>query len=214
MKRANAVTVIVVTIAAAIILTSCNEVEQKLRAREGWPTPTPNNAPRETNVASTAQSPDDLQFIDKMTAHHQQAVQMAQLATDRAQHAELKTMAHYMLDANLKEIDYMRSWRERWFPNRPLSGTERGQQRQAASGPAGSIDLDMGRIQAATGGDFDMLFLDMMIQHHQGAIEMSRDALAKAEHQEIKQLAQRIIDEQQKEIDQMNQWRESWKGKL
>jgi uncharacterized protein (DUF305 family) len=51
------------------------------------------------------------------------------------------------------------------------------------------------------------MFIDMMVPHHEGAVQMSKDALTRAEHQEVKTLAQQIIDAQQKEIDQMKQWK-------
>lgn len=60
---------------------------------------------------------------------------------------------------------------------------------------------------------YDERFIDMMIPHHQGAINMAKDALQKAQHPEIKKLAQNIIDSQQKEIDKLESWRKQWYGK-
>ena len=63
-------------------------------------------------------------------------------------------------------------------------------------------------MQSMKGGhDFDAMFIDMMVPHHESAVAMSRDAIVKAEHPEIKALAQRIIDAQTKEIDQMKTWK-------
>lgn len=59
---------------------------------------------------------------------------------------------------------------------------------------------------------YDERFIDMMIPHHQGAINMAKDALQKAQHPEIKKLAQNIIDSQQKEIDMLKAWRKEWYG--
>jgi uncharacterized protein (DUF305 family) len=50
----------------------------------------------------------------------------------------------------------------------------------------------------------------MMIAHHEGAVVMSKDALTKAEHPEIKQLAERIIKAQAPEIEQMKKWKAAW----
>jgi len=58
--------------------------------------------------------------------------------------------------------------------------------------------------------EFDLMFIDMMIVHHQGAIEMADVALERGEHQEIRDLAQSIISSQQAEIDQMRMWRDAW----
>jgi uncharacterized protein (DUF305 family) len=56
----------------------------------------------------------------------------------------------------------------------------------------------------------DERFIDAMVPHHQGAIEMAQVALENAEHDEIKQLAENIVSAQQREIEQMKQWREQW----
>jgi len=58
--------------------------------------------------------------------------------------------------------------------------------------------------------EFDLMFIDMMIVHHQGAIAMADVALERGEHQEIRDLAQSIISTQQAEIDQMQTWRDAW----
>lgn len=58
--------------------------------------------------------------------------------------------------------------------------------------------------------EMDLGFIDSMIPHHQSAIDMAEVALEQAEHEEIKELAQAIIDAQQAEIDQLEQWRDQW----
>jgi hypothetical protein len=57
---------------------------------------------------------------------------------------------------------------------------------------------------------FDARFIDSMIEHHQGAIEMATEAQSQAEHEEIKQLADAIIAAQQAEIEQLREWRTEW----
>jgi uncharacterized protein (DUF305 family) len=59
---------------------------------------------------------------------------------------------------------------------------------------------------------YDLRFIDMMIPHHQGAIAMAEDALKDSQHAEIKEMAQKIVDSQQKEIEQLKQWRRQWYG--
>lgn len=58
--------------------------------------------------------------------------------------------------------------------------------------------------------NFDLRFLDGMTPHHEGAVTMAQEALQKSQRPEIKQLAQAIIDAQQKEIAQMKEWRTAW----
>ena len=71
--------------------------------------------------------------------------------------------------------------------------------------------MDMGGLTVA-GAAFDLMFLSRMTQHHQGAVTMAKEALTKAGHPEIKQLARRISDAQQQEIAQMSRWRKAWGG--
>ena len=59
---------------------------------------------------------------------------------------------------------------------------------------------------------FDRQFIDMMVPHHQGATAMAQVALARAQHPQIKRLAQAIIADQNKEIAQMKTWRKAWYG--
>ena len=65
-------------------------------------------------------------------------------------------------------------------------------------------------LQGKVGDDFDKAFIDEMIVHHQGAVEMAQLALTNAKHQEIKTLANAIIKAQTDEIEQMKGWLKGW----
>jgi uncharacterized protein (DUF305 family) len=147
-------------------------------------------------------SPYDLQFLDTMTEHHQHGLEMAKLAVEKASHAELKTLAQKMMSDQQKEINQMKGWRDQWYAGQPKSVN--------MNMPGMSHHMDMSKLQAASGHEFDMMFLDMMIPHHQGAIDMSRDALRKAQHPEVKTLARQAISKQQKEKQTMTKWKSAW----
>ncbi len=68
------------------------------------------------------------------------------------------------------------------------------------------MNMDLGPADE----NFDLRFMDAMVPHHQGAVKMAQEALQKSKRPEIKQLAQSIIADQDKEIAQMQQWRKSW----
>ncbi|MGL5834447.1 MAG: DUF305 domain-containing protein [Waterburya sp.] len=68
------------------------------------------------------------------------------------------------------------------------------------------MSMDLGPADA----DYDLRFIDGMAVHHQGAVVMAEDALTKAQHPELKKLAQSIIDAQNNEISQMKAWRKAW----
>lgn len=73
-----------------------------------------------------------------------------------------------------------------------------------------SMDDMLEMLEGKTGDDFDAAFIEGMIPHHQGAIDMARMALRSAKHAEIKRMANDIISAQQREIDTMKQWQSSW----
>ena len=75
-------------------------------------------------------------------------------------------------------------------------------------------DMSMGQMNAAledkSGDEFDKAFIEMMIAHHQGAIEMAKLAADRAKHDEIKQLSEDILSAQSNEIDMMQSWQSGW----
>ena len=76
--------------------------------------------------------------------------------------------------------------------------------------PTAAAGSMAGMDQGGVSVPFDAMFIDGMIVHHQGAIDMAKDAQAKATKPEIKQLAEAILKTQQAEIDQMKAWRKEW----
>lgn len=157
---------------------------------------------------NAASQPYDLQFLDTMTHHHQGAVDMAKMAVEKANHPELKAFAQKIIVDQNKEIAQMKEWREKWYAGKPMA------MNMEMPGMNDSMKMMMGdemkKMEAATGNDFDLMFLDMMTPHHAGAITMSKEALQKAEHPEIKTLANNIIKAQEAEIKQMADWKKAW----
>ncbi|MEJ7848237.1 MAG: DUF305 domain-containing protein [Pyrinomonadaceae bacterium] len=157
---------------------------------------------------NAAAQPYDLQFIDTMSAHHKSAIDMAEVAVKKTQNAELKTFAQKIIDDQKKEISQMKDWREKWYAGKPAA------MNMEMPGMNDSMKTMMGdgmkKMEAMTGKDFDIHFLDMMTPHHAGASEMAKEALTKAEHPEIKTLANQIIKAQEAEIKQMADWKVKW----
>ncbi len=65
-------------------------------------------------------------------------------------------------------------------------------------------------LKGLSGDEFDRSFLELMIVHHQGALDMAKEVMTSGKHEELKQLAQNILTTQQQEIDQMKAWQEAW----
>lgn len=154
----------------------------------------------------------DLRFIDAMTPHHQGAVEMAKEAQQKSQHPEIKKLADDIIKDQNKEIAQMKQWRQAWYPkagDKPMAyHAQMGQMMEMSPDQMKSMmmSMDLGAADA----QFDLRFINAMIPHHEGAVTMAKDALSKSKHPEIKKLAQDIVTSQQKEIDQMKQWRKDW----
>lgn len=73
-----------------------------------------------------------------------------------------------------------------------------------------AMDGMMANLENKTGDSFDSAFIDEMILHHRGAIEMANLAIHNAKHQEIRDLAKAIIEAQSKEISTMTEWKAQW----
>jgi len=157
---------------------------------------------------NAASQPYDLQFLGTMSSHHQSAIDMAETAVKKTQNQELKAFAQKIIADQKKEIAQMKGWREKWYAGKPPAIN------MEMPGMNDSMKMMMGdgmkKFEAATGKEFDLMFLDMMTAHHAGATTMAKEALTKAEHPEIKTLANQIIKAQEAEIKQMNDWKAKW----
>ncbi len=152
--------------------------------------------------------PYDLQFIDAMVAHHQGAIAMAQPADSNALHPELKDFARKVMEDQSREVAQMTQWRDQWFPGRAKTTNIYDMPGMSRT----MMDISPMHMEKLTGAAFDRMFVDMMIPHHEGAVTMARDALAKSQRQEVRALAQQIIDAQQGEIEMLKRWTEEWKA--
>ncbi|MFC7516677.1 DUF305 domain-containing protein [Herbaspirillum sp. GCM10030257] len=170
------------------------------------------SSPGKMSHGSMQSSPDaskaefEHQFLDTMAAHHQSAIEMAQLVEKRSSHDELKQMAKKIIDDQQDEIKQMTEWKNQWYPDKGDAINMK------MPGMAESMKgMSVEKLEASTGDPFDAMFLDMMTRHHQGAVKMAQSALTKAKHPEVKKTAQKVIDEQKKEIAQMSKWKKEWR---
>jgi uncharacterized protein (DUF305 family) len=169
----------------------------------GHTTAQPNTSTGAT-MTTNATAPYDLQFLDTMTHHHQGAVDMVRAAQGRFGHKELADAGEKIVADQQQEIAQMKAWRDQWYPGAPPAVN------MNMPGMAEGMSMDMSHMTHMSGNELDVMFIDMMKPHHEGALTMAKDALAKAEHPEIRQLAQAIIDAQTREIEQFNAWRKAW----
>ena len=151
----------------------------------------------DTSEVAAASNDADVTFAQSMIVHHEQAIEMAQLATTRAESQEVLDLAARIEAAQQPEIDLMTGWLEAW-----------GEEPAADMGMdsmnmGGMTEQQMTDLEAASGAAFDSMFLEMMIEHHQGAIEMATTETADGQNPDALELAAKIVDDQTAEIEEM-----------
>lgn len=146
-------------------------------------------------------------FITEMIPHHESAIEMAEIALDKAQHPETKQLAQSIIESQGDEIAQLESIHERLFAE-PASASDHGTLGLEAH--ESGMGADMGMLEQAK--PFDQAFIDMMIPHHQGAIRMVGIVIYEGEDGELSGLAESIMEAQSQEIIAMNQWRVDWYG--
>jgi uncharacterized protein (DUF305 family) len=143
----------------------------------------------------------DVKFATDMIPHHRQALDMAKTAPSKAATPEVKALADKISKAQEPEIATMSGWLTAWGEPVPSPG---GMNHGGMGGMPGMMtDQEMQDLSKATGKDFDRMFLQMMIKHHQGAVEMAKTEQAHGQDPAVKQLAGKIAADQTAEITEM-----------
>ena len=139
----------------------------------------------------------DVAFASGMVVHHQGALAMAQDALQRASTPEVRALAERVVAAQQPEIDEMEGWLAAWGED---GGSHVGHD---TAGMSGMSEGDSAALEAATGTDYDRLFLEQMTAHHRDAVEMAQQEQAQGSAPEAVALAERIEADQTAEIAEM-----------
>lgn len=182
---------------AALFLSSCTSDEQRGDGHTDHAHSETTGAPQPGQAPHNA---DDVTFARDMMPHHKQALQLVDLARDRSTDRALLDLGGKIAAAQGPEMgqlsDMLRSWGED-----PGAGMHHGGHGMAMPGMVD--DATMKRLESLSGREFDTLWLESMISHHQGAVEMARAEIANGDNPQAKTLAQHIIEAQEAEIAQM-----------
>ena len=146
-------------------------------------------------------APFELQFIDTMIAHHQGAIDMALLVKTRSNRAEIQDFAEKILAAQRSEVEQLRKIRkERHGEVAPAVNMNLPGMKQ------GMDQMDIKKLELLKAGDFDKEFVAQMIPHHEGAVIMAKDLLNKNAETDLKDIAKKIISDQDSEIVKLKKW--------
>jgi uncharacterized protein (DUF305 family) len=139
-----------------------------------------------------------------MIPHHEQAVEMAEIALDPTVGAspEIVDLATRIQGAQDPEIQTMTAWLEEWGEPTQMDLSE-GHDMSGMEGMMSAEEMDA--LAAASSTEFDQLWAEMMIAHHEGAISMAADVQEDGVNPEVNALAGEIIEAQSSEIDELRQ---------
>jgi uncharacterized protein (DUF305 family) len=174
-------------------------------------------------LARTAYTQADVQFLRAMIPHHQQAIEMAALAKDRTNRKELLDAAGRIDSSQKDEIEFMEDWLEErnellattaatdhaaHAVSGALAADQPAHTTHSAAGMKGMATPEqMAALAAARGTDFDRLFLELMIKHHEGAVEMVEDLTEQpgsAYEPALFEFTRDVTNDQNAEIERMN----------
>ena len=145
----------------------------------------------QSDSAAAGFSSDDIMFAQMMIPHHEQAIEMSTLAETRAQNPEVIALAAKIKAAQTPEIETMKGWLTKAGASLDMG--------HAAHMDGMLTDSQMQALKNASGVEFDRLFLEGMIAHHEGAIEMAQMIL-NSKNAEAKALGEAIVSSQTAEV--------------
>lgn len=152
--------------------------------------------------ASVAHAAADVDFMTGMVAHHEQALRMTELARSNTGNADLELLAERMDVSQKDEIRQMEDWLKQYAARGHTGGHG-----STHDMPGMLTDADFAKLRAARDAEFDELFLQYMIRHHEGAITMVESLLAGEGGQasDVFMLAQHMASDQALEIARMKE---------
>lgn len=180
-------------LATAAVVASCSTGEDHAQ-RAASPT---------TAVETIAvHNADDIMFAQMMIPHHQQAIDLAAMAAVHTTNQAVRILAARIAGEQQPEIDAMKALLLQWDVDPNAMGDHSG---HGAAMQGMVDDATMTKLRSLNGPEFDTLWLQAMINHHQGAIEMAKAEIANGKSVDLTSMAKAMVTAQQSEINQMKQ---------
>lgn len=150
----------------------------------------------------------DLDFANMMIPHHQSAVDMAEKYLPKGKDEKIKTIAQNIIAAQKKEIEELKTMIANHKP-----GEVKKEHSDGGHGADGHNELTdamkkmMDNMKGMKmSGDADKDFVSMMIPHHQSAVDMGENQISHGKNVELKKFAQKVVNDQTKEIKEFQDW--------
>jgi uncharacterized protein (DUF305 family) len=180
---------------AVVALASCSAAQQ--------------SQPAAARSGASAHVAADVRFMQRMIAHHAQALEMTRLVPARSRREDIGLLAARIEASQLEEIERMRRWLSRRgeaFPKVDAHAAHQPGGSPVADMPGMASAEELARLAAATAAEFDRLFLQLMIRHHEGALTMVAELFATegaGREPEIFRFASDVDADQRAEIARM-----------
>ncbi|MFE5617608.1 DUF305 domain-containing protein [Streptomyces sp. NPDC056543] len=188
---------------AALLLAGCGSATDSANGAAGGTKPG-TAASVSGSPAAGAFNDADVAFAQAMIPHHQQALEMAKLADGRAEDAGVKRIVADVEKAQDPEIRTMRSWLKAWGKPESAGGSGHGGGHGSGHAMAGMMsEQDMKALESVRGKAFDRKFAELMIAHHEGAVEMAKTEQRDGRDATAKELAGDVVRNQSAEIAEL-----------
>ena len=149
----------------------------------------------------------DHQFIDTMMQHHKMAMHMAKMAEPKVVNPELKDKIRMMLDEQKAELNELKSLKQKLY-------VDKGEAiNMKMPGMMPMQSMEMKELMSARGEDFDDRFVMMMNKHHKGGITMAQREISRGKQSDVKELARKIKQSQEKDIADMTKMKKEWSSR-
>lgn len=192
-------------LAAALTLAGCTSAA-----------PEPENTSHSdhgTNAPAAEFNDADVMFATMMIPHHEQAIEMSDIMLSKdGVDPQVAELAQEIKDAQGPEIELQQGWLQEWgADDASMGGMDHGDMDHGDMSEMDGMlsEEELTELQAADGPTASKLFLEQMIAHHEGAVEMAETEVAEGKNADATALAQEIIDAQNSEIDRMKTMLES-----
>ena len=162
-------------------------------------------AEQAADLSRVQHTPADVRFMQNMIGHHAQAIEMTGLLSERTRREDMRLLGKRIELSQADEITMMRNWLA--ARGQPLPAAHAHHAPDAPPMPGMLSAAEMSRLRAAQGAEFDRLFLEYMIKHHDGALTMVKELLATpgaGQESDIFAFASDVDADQRMEIDRMD----------
>ena len=182
--------IILVALAAALPLAACSSEPARTEA-----------ASAASSAPAAAYNDQDVLFLQMMVTHHEQGLEMAGLAADRAKREQVRTLAAAVKATEAEELKLIKSWLGKW--SKPTTSEEAAQTHLHHGAAPATGAKELNALRKAKGAGFEPAFLNLFIGHQGSAVEMAQTEQSKGASPDAKAFAGRVVESRTGEIRQM-----------